>query len=67
MQVKHLHIEASSFCNAKCPGCPRNAYGYSIKGLYKEQNLDFDKFIDLFIHILINSDFDIDDLFSTST
>tara|TARA_Y100000114_G_scaffold36935_1_gene32481 strand:+ start:7514 stop:8407 length:894 start_codon:yes stop_codon:yes gene_type:complete len=47
MQVKHLHIEASSFCNAKCPGCPRNAYGYSIKGLYKEQNLDFDKFIDL--------------------
>ena len=48
MQVKHLHIEASSFCNAKCPGCPRNAYGYSIKGLYKEQNLDFNKFIDLY-------------------
>lgn len=44
MQINHLHIEASSFCNARCPGCPRNAYGYTIKGLYKEHNLELFKF-----------------------
>ena len=36
MNVKHLHIEASSYCNARCPGCPRNAYGYPLKGFYNE-------------------------------
>lgn len=36
MPVTHLHIEASSYCNARCPGCPRNAYGYPLKGFYKQ-------------------------------
>ena len=36
MNVTHLHIEASSYCNARCPGCPRNAYGYPLEGFYKE-------------------------------
>lgn len=39
MSVKTLHIEASSFCNARCPGCPRNAYGYPLEGFYDERNL----------------------------
>jgi MoaA/NifB/PqqE/SkfB family radical SAM enzyme len=40
--ITHLHIEASSFCNARCPGCPRNAYGYPLEGFYKEKNLNID-------------------------
>ena len=40
--ITNLHVEASSFCNARCPGCPRNAYGYPLEGLYKETNLGVD-------------------------
>ena len=36
MTVTHLHIEASSYCNARCPGCPRNAYGYPLEGFYNQ-------------------------------
>lgn len=39
MTVTHLHIEASSYCNARCPGCPRNAYGYPLEGFYKQAHL----------------------------
>ena len=39
MPVTHLHIEASSYCNARCPGCPRNAYGYVLEGFYKQAHL----------------------------
>lgn len=39
MPVTHLHIEASSYCNARCPGCPRNAYGYPLEGFYKQAHL----------------------------
>lgn len=37
--ITHLHIEPSSYCNASCPGCPRNGYGYPLQGLFKETNL----------------------------
>lgn len=37
--ITHLHVEASSYCNARCPGCPRNACGYPLEGFYKETNL----------------------------
>ena len=40
--ITRLHVEASSFCNARCPGCPRNAYGYPLEGFYKETNLNID-------------------------
>ena len=43
MSVNTLHIEASSFCNARCPGCPRNAYGYPLEGFYDERNLKIDQ------------------------
>ncbi len=39
MTVTHLHIEASSYCNARCPGCPRNAYGYPLQGFYNEAHI----------------------------
>ena len=47
MKVTKLHIEASSFCNARCPGCPRNAYGYPLEGFYKETHLKPEKLTEL--------------------
>ena len=42
--VNCLHIEASSYCNAHCPGCPRNGYGYPIKGLFAQTHLDLHRY-----------------------
>lgn len=39
MIVTHLHVEASSHCNARCPGCPRNAHGYPLSGVFVEKNI----------------------------
>lgn len=44
MLTTHLHIEASSYCNARCPGCPRNGYGYPLEGLFKQTHLDLLKY-----------------------
>ena len=27
--IDYLHLELSSDCNARCPGCPRNSFGYN--------------------------------------
>jgi len=27
-QIKHIELELSSYCNASCPLCPRNLFGY---------------------------------------
>ena len=45
--ITNLHIEPSSYCNASCPGCPRNGYGYPLKGFFKETNLHLDDFKEL--------------------
>jgi len=37
--IKHLHIEFSSLCNARCPQCPRNLFGYPFNMGYVETNL----------------------------
>ena len=44
MLITNLHIEASSYCNARCPGCPRNGYGYPIEGLFEQKHLDLSKY-----------------------
>lgn len=44
MEVKIIHVEASTFCNSRCPLCPRNLYGYNIPGVYPEVNLSLDTF-----------------------
>ena len=51
MMVKQIHVEASTYCNARCPLCPRSLYGYKVEGVYPETHLKVDKFkecLDLF-------------------
>lgn len=49
MRVTEIHFEASSYCNARCPGCPRNYQGYPIprNKLYEENHLDVDVYKDI--------------------
>ena len=37
--IKHLHVELSSICNASCPLCPRNLKGYPFNNGYTEHNM----------------------------
>ena len=46
MKQKQLHVEASTYCNARCPLCPRSVYGYKVEGVYPEIHLELDKFKD---------------------
>lgn len=63
--VKHLHLEISSLCNARCPLCPRNFHGYPYNDGYIERNLtleDVNKifkpgFVKQLTQILINGNF----------
>jgi hypothetical protein len=42
--VRHLHIELSSKCNARCARCPRNYNGFPFNGGYEETNLSLERF-----------------------
>ena len=42
--MKILHVEASTYCNARCPLCPRSLYGYKVEGVWPEVHLSVDKF-----------------------
>ena len=42
--MKTIHVEASTYCNARCPLCPRSLYGYKVEGVYPEVHLQLDKF-----------------------
>ena len=37
--IRHLHVELSSLCNASCPLCPRNLKGYPFNNGYREHNM----------------------------
>jgi MoaA/NifB/PqqE/SkfB family radical SAM enzyme len=37
--IRHIHLELSSLCNARCPLCPRNFHGYPYNSGYNEANL----------------------------
>jgi len=38
-EISGLHLEISSKCNANCPLCPRNFYGYPYNDGYIEHNM----------------------------
>ena len=38
-EIKRIHLEISSICNARCPGCPRNLFGYPFNNGYIEHNM----------------------------
>ena len=47
--IKKIHVELSSKCNASCPGCPRNVQGgYELPSL-KKAELSIDDFKKLFL------------------
>jgi len=37
-EIRDVHFEISSFCNASCPWCPRTFWGYPYNGGYPEKN-----------------------------
>lgn len=47
MDVQKLHVEPSSHCNARCPGCPRNLNGYNIDDLFKKTHLTVERFSEI--------------------
>ena len=40
--VRDVHLEIATLCNASCPWCPRNFWGYEFNGGYPELYLTFD-------------------------
>jgi MoaA/NifB/PqqE/SkfB family radical SAM enzyme len=64
-EIKHVHLEISSRCNAACPLCPRNFYGYPYNDGYIEKNLTLaeaqkifsTKFVQQLREIYINGNF----------
>lgn len=62
--IKCVHLEISSICNARCPGCPRNVFGYPFNNGYIEHNMTLDEakvifkdIIKQLTHISINGNF----------
>lgn len=43
-EIKSIHFEISSMCQAKCPMCARNQHGGLDNPLIKETNLDFETY-----------------------
>ena len=37
--IKHVELELSSYCNANCPLCPRNLFGYTYNTGYTAKHL----------------------------
>ena len=64
-EIRHLHMEFSSLCNARCPRCPRNVFGYPYNSGYEETNLSLElikksftpEFICQLYMILVNGNF----------
>jgi MoaA/NifB/PqqE/SkfB family radical SAM enzyme len=42
--IKLLHVESSSRCNAWCPACPRNKFGFGLADGLVETDLDVERF-----------------------
>ena len=63
--IRSIHLEISSLCNANCPLCPRNFHGYPMNGGYPEVNMTLKqakkifhpKFITQLNQLLVNGNF----------
>lgn len=63
--IRQVHLELSSLCNAECPFCPRNLFGYPYNDGYTEKNLTLKEvkhifqpeFLQQLKEILINGNF----------
>lgn len=48
-QIRHIELELSSYCNASCPLCPRNLFGYEdIELGYTKKHLTLDEIKKIF-------------------
>ena len=64
-EIKYIHLEISSLCNARCPECPRNFRGYPYNDGYIETNLTLEscqriftpEFVGQLDHLMINGNF----------
>jgi len=64
-EIRDVHLEISSICNASCPWCPRTFWGYPFNGGYPEVNLFLDNakkifqpdFLNQLTRIRINGNF----------
>jgi MoaA/NifB/PqqE/SkfB family radical SAM enzyme len=64
-EIRHVHLEISTLCNASCPWCPRTFWGYPYNGGYPELNFTLDnarqvfepKFLSQLNGILINGNY----------
>ena len=64
-EIRDIHLEISSLCNARCPECPRNFRGYPYNDGYIETNLTLEsckriftpEFIGQLHHLMINGNF----------
>lgn len=56
-EIKRVHLEISSICNARCPGCPRNLFGYPFNNGYIEHNMTLDEAKAIFKDIIKQLDF----------
>lgn len=52
--IQHLHLEISSRCNAACPLCPRNFYGYSFNDGYVEHDMSLKEAQKIFSKVFLN-------------
>jgi sulfatase maturation enzyme AslB (radical SAM superfamily) len=49
--IKWLHVEASTKCNAWCPACPRNKNGYQLVDGLVVEDLSLDRFKEILIQL----------------
>jgi len=47
-EIKKIHVELSTLCNAACPVCPRNVMGGYDQPYIKHNTFTFDDFLDIF-------------------